>query len=392
MRVVPTILVSAGDLSGDRHAADLVRAVRARLPEARFVGMGGAAMAAAGVEVVVDGRELAVGGFTELVGSLGRIGRAWRAMSSCIRKRRPDLIVLVDSGGFHLPLARRARRLSGAPILYYVAPQAWAWREHRARTLAARADRVAVILPFEKEFYEARGIEVEWVGHPLVDRASDAVALSDDERRRVARERLGLDPEVTLVGLFPGSRRNELGPQLSVQLEACERLRRDRPGFEVVVALAPTLDRNDLPGPLDAASESDAPIHVVEGRAEDVMDAVDVALARPGTVTLELMLRDRPMVVCGRVGRWTAWIARRSLRIPFLALPNLVANEPIVPECLQEGATGDRIAAAAAPLFEGEGRARQLDAFALARDRLGGPGAAARTAGIVEEMLGAASA
>ena len=164
-----TILFSAGDLSGEMHAAALVRALRARLPAARFVGLGGERMRAAGVEIVVDRRELAVGGIVELLPELGRIVRAWRRMIRTLAECDPALVVLVDSGGFNLPFARQVRRRTRAPILYFIAPQVWAWRPGRLRKLAARADRIVVCLPFERDHHAAHGVAVEHPGHPIVD-------------------------------------------------------------------------------------------------------------------------------------------------------------------------------------------------------------------------------
>jgi len=401
---VTTILVSAGDASGEAHAADLVRDLRERHPSLRFVGMGGPRMAAEGVEIVLDQRELAVGGVLEIIASAARLIRGWRRMLDCVRRERPDLIVLVDSGGFHLPLARRIRRLVRSPILYYVAPQIWAWRPRRLQKLAARADRIAVILPFEREYYAARGLVVDYVGHPALDRApcpalppegSDAVGgvavspVADRERRRQsARRRLGLSADGPVMAILPGSRRNELARHLPVQLDAFARLRRERPGLTGIIALAASLERAEVETRLAHARQgADSGIRLVEGQAESVIDAADVAIAKPGTITVELMLRETPMVVVGRAHPLTAWIARGRIEVDRLSMPNLIAEEDIVPELLQEEARPDRIAAAAAPLFEGPERLRQLEGLARASRLLGEPGAARRTSAIVEEML-----
>lgn len=403
-----TILVSAGDASGEAHAAELVRAMRQRRPALRFVGMGGPRMAAAGVEIVVDQSELAVGGFFEILPSLGRLWSAWRRMLACARSERPAAIVLVDSGGFHLPFARRVRREVAAPILYFVAPQAWAWRSHRARKIAARADRIAVILPFEAGFYAERGIEVDFVGHPLLDRISIArgepeanaartvaTAASSPggaraERER-ARARLGVAEDVPLLAIFPGSRRNELARNLPIQLEAFARLQDARPGLEGRIGLAESLDLASAEAILGRGPRGiGEALRIVPGESETLGWAADVALAKPGTITVELMLRGCPMVVMGRIHPWSARIARLWVDLPWLAMPNLIAGETIVPELMQEAARPDRIAAALAPLFEEPARQRQIEALARASRRLGEPGAVNRTAAILEEMLGTA--
>ncbi len=386
-----TILVSAGDASGEAHAAGLVEAIRERRPDARFLGMGGVRMAEAGVEIVVDQRELAVGGLVELATSAGRLRSAWRRMVDLVRLERPDLIVLVDSGGFNLPLARRVRRLAPTPILYYVAPQIWAWRSGRLRKLAARVDRIAVILPFERDYYRARGVEVDYVGHPALDGlgVGSTAPVAARARRIAARERLGLDETDEVLAILPGSRRNELARHLPIQIEAFAGLRARRPGMRGIVGLAPSLERaaaETLLAGLDASLRQG--LEIVCGQTDCVMDAADVALAKPGTVTVELMLRETPMVVIGRVHPWTAWIARRAVDLDWLSMPNLIAGEAIVPELLQAEARPDRIVDALAPLFEGPERLRQIEGLARARRLLGDPGAARRTSAIVEVMLG----
>lgn len=393
-----TILLSAGDLSGEGHGAELVRVLRQRIPDARFVGMGGAAMAAAGVELSVDQRQLAVGGIFEIFGSLPRVIGAWRGMLRCLRETRPDLIVLIDSGGFNLPFARRARAMTNAKILYYVAPQVWAWRPGRLQKLVDRTDRIAVILPFEKTFYAEHGVAVDLVGHPAVDGIASERTPVTALDVQAARASLGIDAPGPLLGLFPGSRRNELARHLPIQLDAFLRLREREPDLrhlQGIVGLAPNLDPGEArkiivrqlakaPDPADAANA----IQIASADGGLVLDACDVALVKPGTITVELMLRRKPMVVVGRVNAATAMIARRSLYIEWLSMPNLIANAAIVPEFLQEAATRDRIAAALAPLFAGEARDQQIAALDRASQRLGPAGAANRTAAIVEEMLG----
>lgn len=406
-----TILLSAGDASGEAHAAELVRALRVRMPETRFVGLGGTEMAAAGVELVADQRALAIGGFVEIATSVRRIVRAWRAMMRALREMKPDLVVLIDSGGFNLPLARQIRARSDAQVLYYIAPQVWAWRAGRLHKLAARTDRIAVLFPFERDFYLDRGVEADLVGHPILD-TRVAKPLAFDTRVR-ARSTLGIEAKSPLLGILPGSRRNEVVRHLPLQLAAFARLRDREPALadlEAIIGLAPSLDPDWIRA-LARETGVPGPIRFEPG-GQRLLDAIDVAVAKPGKVTAELMLRERPMVVIGRAHPLTAWAARRAVEMPWLSLPNLILGEAIVPELLQGDATPDRIAGALAPLFGREsvesrssgpprepslggassslaGR-KQIEAFRRARARLGEPGATTRVVGLVEEMLGTA--
>jgi lipid-A-disaccharide synthase len=416
---VPTILLSAGDASGEAHAAELVRVLRRRFPDARFLGLGGAGMAAAGVELIADQRELAVGGLFEIAGSLGRVTRTWRAMGRGLRESQPDLVVLVDSGGFNLPFARRVRATTGARVLYYIAPQVWAWRRRRLRKLVARTDRIAVLFPFERDFYAAHDVEVDFVGHPILDHAlAQPIGVDAQNRARHALEIEGTGP---VLGLLPGSRRNEVASHLPLQLAAFARLRESIPSLadlRAVVGLAPSLDAEWVRVLVRASGAADS-VRVAPG-GQALFDAIDVALTKPGTNTVELMLRERPMVVMGRVHPITAAIVKRGLQVPWLSMPNLVAGEAIVPELLQHEATPDRIAEALAPLFpmaaprpnpfraegrteireafgdesqqplewvESEAARRQIDGLIRARARLGTSGATERVASLVEEML-----
>ncbi len=391
-----TILLSAGDLSGEVHAAALVEAIRARLPGARFVGLGGEKMRAAGVEIVVDQRELAVGGIVELIPELGRIARAWRRLTRSLEATRPELVVLVDSGGFNLPFAGRVKRTSDARILYFIAPQVWAWRPGRIKRLAARADRITVCLPFERDHYAQLGVTVDYYGHPVVDafakaRRAEPSGTTPAERRRGVRRALGLPQDVPLLGIFPGSRRSEFARYLPLELEAFERWRERNERFSAAVAVigiaAGLTEADARRAARDSFERAPESIRCVATGDGALFDALDLALTKPGTITLEAALRACPMVVVGRVHPLTAWLVRRSVRVERVALPNLLMGEEIVPELLQARATPDRIAAALEPLFEGPARERQLAGLAAAAERLGPPGAIEGTAALVEKMV-----
>ena len=377
-----TLLLSAGDASGELHTASFVAAFRRRVPGVRLLGMGGAEMEMVGVELVVHQRELAVGALGVL-GDAGRIFSAWRRMSRALETSGADLVVLVDSPDFNIPLARRAKK-AGIPILYFISPQVWAWRRRRIRKIARRVDRMAVIFPFEKEVYAASGLQVDFVGHPLVDRLGEIASRSS---RQEMRRSLGLDPGGYLVALLPGSRRNEVRDGLSLQLEAARALHVRDPRVRFAVAVAPSITRASVEQAIaEAGLPSLLSIQVFEDRTYQLLRAADVALAKPGTVTVEISLLETPMVVAFRTSSLTAFLARRALRIPSVVMPNLIVGAPVVPEFLQEEAHPERIALALAELLEGPVRELQIANLARVRQRLGSGGAAERAAAIAEEM------
>ncbi|MEB2345578.1 MAG: lipid-A-disaccharide synthase [Deltaproteobacteria bacterium] len=371
------VLVSAGDASGEAHAADLVRALAARLPQARFVGLGGPALEAAGVELRVPLRDVAVGGLVEVLGHVPRVLAAWRSLEAAARETPTALAVLVDAPDLNLPLARRLRR-AGVPVLYYIAPQVWAWRRGRTAKIARRADRLAVIFPFEVGVFAGTGLPVSFVGHPLVDR----IRAADPPDRTRARAALGLDPARPLLLLLPGSRRNEVRGMLPLHLAAAAALRARVPDLAVALALAPTVTRSDVTPALGGLD-----VVVVEGRAYEAMAAADVALAKPGTATLELCLLGTPFAVMGRAHPLSAAILRRLVRLPSWTLPNLLAGAPIVPEFLQQQARPERVALALEELLAGPARELQRRRLAAVARGLGPGGAAARAAAIAEEMI-----
>ena len=382
------ILLSAGDASGELHAAALVDEVRRRRPGARFLGLGGPQMEKAGVDLVAEQRELAVGGLIEVLTDLRRIVSVWGRMTRAIRDEKPDLVVLVDSPDFNLPLARRARRL-GVPVLYYISPQVWAWRSGRIRKMAKRVDRLAVIFPFEPEVYAGTDLPVDFVGHPLVDRLG---AYAADHPVEACRAALGLDGSGPWVALLPGSRRNEVRTTLPLQLDTARALHARLPGVGFVVAVAPSIDRATIDAEIGARPlPADLELRVVERRTYEVLRAADAVLAKPGTATVEIALLGTPLVVAARVHPMTAFLGRRLIRVPSLTMPNLIAGENVVPEYLQEEARPATIAAALEGILTGPAGPAQREALGAIRERLGSGGAARRAADIVLEMVDGAS-
>ncbi len=371
----PVIMLSAGEASGDLHGATLCRALRELAPGARLVGMGGARMAEAGMEVVADPTGRAVVGMSEAVGRIPGLYRAYRALVRRIYEERPRALVLIDFPEFNLRLARQARR-AGVPVVYFIPPQLWAWRRGRIRQMARRVTRVLAVFPFEQALYEEAHVGVDFVGHPLLD------VLPLHLTRDDARRRLGLDPAASVVGLLPGSRREEVTRLLPPMLEAARRLAAVDPRRRFLIGAAPTVDRAQVTALLAAAAEADGPrVEIVEGLTHELMAGSDVVLIASGTATLEAALLGAPMVVCYRVSRFTETVARMLARVSWISLPNIVAGRKAVPEVLQDEVTGHRLASEALHLLEDAAAATaQRAAFKEIRGRLGEPGVGPRAA------------
>lgn len=365
----PRILLSAGEPSGDLHGGPLVAALRARWPTAEIVAFGGPKMAAAGADVRWQMEDYSAFGFAEVVASVPRHVGLMNAMVREIDRRRFDLVILIDYPGFNLRLAERAKA-RGAKVLYFIPPQVWAWHKSRIDKLRRFCDRLAVILPFEEEFYRKEGVSATYVGNPLADRPWPL--------RGEARTRLGVAADARVLGIFPGSRGQEVQrlwkPMRDAALALMARDRCDR----VVVAATPAGEYPD-PGPL------------VLHRADplDVFVAADVALAKSGTTTLECALADLPMVV-GYKAHWLSyWMVQRVAQVQFAALPNLILGYAAFPELLQETCTALTLEVRADPLFDSRSVVykEQREALSEVRKRVGGPGAAGRVAEIAMELV-----
>ena len=378
-----SVLISAGEASGDRHAAGLMEAV-ARLAgdgrRIRFFGLGGDAMAAAGLEPVAHSDEVAVVGIAEVVRELPRIRRVFRKLVLASETRRPSLAVLVDFPDFNLRLARRLRR-RGIPVLYYVSPQVWAWRRRRVRTIARLVDRMLVLFPFEVEAYRGHELHVDHVGHPLVD---------DVPELESAWDRQDGVPERPVLALLPGSRNSEVRRILPPMLRAAAELvgTAERAG-RVRLILAPTVDealvrRLVASGPLDGDE-----LDVVRADRFAAVAGSHFAFCASGTATLEVGLLGTPMIVVYRVSPLTYAVGRLLVDLPFVSLVNLVLGRQVVPELLQAEADHERMAAAASRLLSSRNRIDAMRAaLAELRPALGESGASERAAGCLLEELG----
>jgi lipid-A-disaccharide synthase len=360
------VLMVAGEASGDAHAAAVARRLRAA--GAEIVAVGGPALAAAGAEILAGIDALAVLGFAEVVSRLPRILAVKRAIEQRLAREHFDLFLPVDYPGFNLRVARSARR-RGVPVLYYVGPQVWAWRAGRLRTVARVTNHVALILPFEKPLYDAAGIPATFVGHPLLDDAVPADLVPDRD-----------------LGLFPGSRAQEIERHLPVLLATARRLHTSRGELRLLVSQAPTAPRQRMEEMLRSQG-FDPGKHLVSEPARIAMRRCRALLVASGTATLEAALAERPFAVLYRTGKISYRIAAKLVHVPHVALANLVAGEAVVREYLQEAATPDRLAEEVRRLLDDETeRQRILQGLQRIRSRLGTAGAAERVAALAQGL------
>ncbi|MEA1990682.1 MAG: lipid-A-disaccharide synthase [Thermodesulfobacteriota bacterium] len=377
------VFVIAGEASGDLHGSNLIHALKSRLPQARFVGIGGPKMEEAGLELLFPSSDLAVVGVVEVIGHIRPILKAFGRTTAWLRKERPDLLILIDYPEFNLLVAGRAKKL-GIPIFYYISPQVWAWRQGRVKKLRRLVDRMAVILPFEKAFFKSRGMEVTFVGHPLLDVVKAEVSKTEFCKKA------GLNPEKPIVGLVPGSRKSEISRLFPVMAGAAERIFQDRQDVQFVVPLAPSLD----PGILEpfnhqiTKSPNHPIVRVVKGQTYDAIAASDLILAASGTVTLEAAILGTPMVVTYKVSPITCFLGKCLIRVPFASLVNLVAGRLVVIEIIQRDVTPERLSQEALSLLRGHaGRENMIKDLKEVKNALGGSGAAERAADLAMELI-----
>jgi lipid-A-disaccharide synthase len=362
-------LIVAGEASGDHHGARLVRSLR-RLGRCTIRGVAGPALRAEGVEAVLPMESIAVMGFAEVLGRLPTLLRARSRLLAELETFAPHAVVLVDYPGFNLRFGPQLKR-RGARIFYYIAPQVWAWHPERAREMAAWVDQLAVVFPFEEPIFREAGVRARFVGHPLVD------DLAPEVDERMFRGEIGAPEGTPLLGLLPGSRRQELHRHLDPLIGAARLLASRAPGTIAVLPLAPGLE---LERPLDPQPW----LRVVRGRTHATQAFATACLVASGTATLETALFGTPLAIVYRTGALTFAIARRLVTLKKIGLPNIVSGDDVAPEFIQGAVRPDALADAVAPwLLDPSARALASRRLRAVGERLGGPGASERAA----EML-----
>ncbi len=373
----PSIMIIAGEASGDQHGAKLAQALQNRSGRTALFGVGGSAMQAAGVRRILDSKTLSVVGITEVVAKLPVIHHGFVIVTRALRRIKPDLLILIDFPDFNFLVAKVAKKLQ-IPVLYYISPQIWAWRQSRVKTIRRLVDHMAVIFPFEAAFYRKHQVPVTFVGHPLLDRI-DPTPGTRPQRPR---------PTGPVIGLVPGSRDKEVTTLLPVMLQAACRIKRQMPTAQFLVSCADTISPDlvtSIARPYDAAV---AP-QIVQGAIVDLFARSRLLIAASGTVTLEAALHGVPAVIVYKVSPMSYWLGKRLIKVKHIGIVNLIAGKALLPELVQDDASPPRIADTVMQLIRNPDRLERIKSeLAGLENLLGGAGASDRVAAIALRLMG----
>jgi lipid-A-disaccharide synthase len=371
-----SIVMVAGEPSGDLHGAHLIHALQAKYCPIFVCGMGGRAMRAAGAKIVIDSDRVAVVGITEVIAKAAQVFKAMGQLKRLLAGLKPDLLILIDFPDFNLHLAAIAKRL-GVPVLYYISPQIWAWRAGRVKKIKKRVDHMAVILPFEKQFYEAHQVPVSFVGHPLMDSATGRVPLRDN---------LSDLPASPVVGLLPGSRDREVASLLPVMLQAARRLRDKMDSVRFIVSCAASIDPASIQAMVQSAGVEG--LEISHEPVSKIFPQCHLAVVASGTVTLEAAICGTPMIVTYMVSPLSYWLGRALIRVDHIGLVNLIAQERIVPELVQHEVTPETISQAAFGILgDAQTYKTVCQNLRVVRERLGASGASEKVAQIALSLM-----
>lgn len=363
------LAIVAGEASGDLHASEVIRALKELEPRVEMFGIGGDLLAAEGMDVMHHAREMGIVGLFNVLRHLPMFRRVFRELMERIEREKPDLVFLVDYPEFNLRVARRCKEL-GIRVAYFISPQIWAWRQGRVRHIAKVVDRMIVIFPFEEEFYRKHNVPVTYVGHPVIDQLHGV--------KRAARSGTALR-----VALLPGSRKMEVRSLLPPMLDAVRILRAERE-LDVYIVQAPTIAREEL---AQIMADRGVDVRVVPHDRGEAVAAADIALSSSGTATLESAVLGTPVVVMYRLSRATYQLGKMLVRVPHFGLVNIIAGKEVVPELIQDQVNGERIAAEVRRMTAPGNYERIVQELHVVRGKLGAPGAGARAAAEIHEMV-----
>jgi lipid-A-disaccharide synthase len=374
-----TILFSAGETSGDQHAANVFLELQKRHPDINAIGMGSSKMRQAGIDIRYDSSHIGVIGVVEVLKHYGEIHNALKLMQKIIETERPDLVICVDYKEFNFKLAKFAKQLS-IKVLFYVSPQVWAWRPGRVVKYGKVIDMMAVIFPFETQYYEAENVPVRYVGHPSVDKVHPQRSKIEDLAL------FDLNPQQPIVGLLPGSRMNEIKRMLPVMLQAAEKIAAQNPLIQFILPQADSISDELLNSYLNVAAIK---IQVIKNQPYDVMQCCDAIMTTSGTATLEIALLNIPMVIAYKLSPSTYLLGKILVNIAFIGLPNIIAGKKIVTELIQHQANPENLAIEINRLLNDvEYKNTMQNALIKVKQQLGKGGGSINMATLVLEMLG----
>ena len=377
-----TVLFSAGETSGDQHAANVFLELKKRHPEIRGIGMGGSKMRQAGIEICYDSSNIGVIGVVEVLKHYGEIRQALKLMQQVVTTERPDLLICVDYKEFNFKLATFAKS-QGLKVLFYVSPQVWAWRPGRVIKYGKVIDMMAVIFPFETKYYEAENVPVRYVGHPSVDKVHPLRSKEED------LQLFGLNPQHPIVGLLPGSRMNEIKRMLPVMLEAAEKIFDANTDTQFILPQADSVTDELLNNYLNSTFVT---VQVIKNQPYDVMQCCDAIMTTSGTATLEIALLNTPMVIAYKLSPLTYLLGKMLVNIAFIGLPNIIAGKKIVTELIQNDASPENLALEINHLLTDKNYAQTMrEALSQVKQQLGQGGGSKNMTDLVLEMLGAKS-
>ena len=375
----PRVMIVAGEASGDLHGSLLVREMLAINPSLHFYGIGGNKMKEAGVRQLASAADIAVVGLSEVFSKAGAFIKIMTGIRKSMDQLKPNLVILIDFPDFNLNIVARAAKKRNIKIFYYISPQVWAWREGRVEQIKRLVDKMAVILPFEVDFYAAHGFAVHYVGHPLSDTVKSLFT------KREARLHFGLSEKRTTIGLLPGSRTAEINRLLPAMMQAAQIISQKIPDAQYILPLAHTLDENIV---ASIIAQSGINVKIVPGQTYDVLACCDLAIVTSGTATLETGLMGVPMIIIYKLSLLSELMCRLIIKPQLIGLVNIIAGKIIAPELLQRDANGPRIAAEALAILLNERKKQEVIAeLQDIRAKLGEPGAARRAAQIACEMI-----
>lgn len=368
----------AGEASGDLHGSHLVKEMLSLDPTLQFYGVGGKKMKNEGVELIADSKEMAVVGITEVLLKLKRIYQIYRKLKNSLTSNSPSLVILIDYPDFNLRFAREAKK-KNIPIVYYISPQVWAWRKGRIKKIGRLIKKMIVIFPFEKKIYEEAQIDVDFVGHPLLD------AIRSQFSREEAFQQFSLSSGVTTIGLLPGSRMNEVKRHLPPMIEAIPLISKQINPVQFIIPVAPGLDLGEVQNLVGSKREN---IRVVENNIYDVMRISDVVIVASGTATIEAAIMGAPMIVVYRVSPLTYLLGKMLIKVKNIGMVNIIAGKTVVPELIQKDVTPEKITSAVVQILENPSKQEEIKKeLNSLKEKIGKSGASFRAAQIIISLL-----